>query len=193
MKLVLASSSPRRSALLKAIGYDFVVRVADVDETPLPDERAEALVLRLAQLKARTVPCGPGELVLAADTTVACDGEIMNKPEDNAEAARMLRRLSGRAHDVFTGVTLRCGGGEETFVERTVVWFAPLSDDDIAWYVASGEPLGKAGAYGIQGRASRFVTRIEGSYPNVVGLPTAQVAARLARHGAPALVPSTGL
>jgi septum formation protein len=95
----------------------------------------------------------------------------------------MLRRLSGRAHDVFTGVTLRHADGEETFVERTLVWFAPMSEDDIAWYVASGEPTGKAGAYGIQGKASRFVTRVDGSYPNVVGLPTAQVAARLSRYG----------
>lgn len=183
MKLILASSSPRRAALLTAAGIEFEVRVADVDETPRPDETAEALVARLAMLKARTVACGPGELILAADTTVACDGEIMNKPEDDAEAARMLRRLSGRAHDVFTGVTLRHSSGEETFVERTAVWFASLSEGDIAWYVASGEPAGKAGAYGIQGKASRFVTRVDGSYANVVGLPTAQVAERLARYG----------
>jgi septum formation protein len=104
----------------------------------------------------------------------------MNKPDDDAEASRMLRLLSGRAHEVFTGVTLRQGDREDTFVERTVVWFAPMTEQDIAWYVRSGEPLGKAGAYGIQGRASRFVTRVEGSYPNVVGLPTAQVAERLA-------------
>lgn len=193
MKLILASSSPRRSALLTAVGYEFEVRVADVDETPLPEESAEALVARLAELKARTVACGPDELVLAADTTVACDGTILNKPDDEVEAARMLRRLSGRAHDVFTGVTLRHAAGEETFVERTIVWFAPLSEEDIAWYVATGEPLGKAGAYGIQGRASRFVTRVEGSYPNVVGLPTAQVAQRLARLGrGTTLVPTTG-
>ena len=180
MKLILASSSPRRSALLAAAGFDFEVRVADVDETPLDDETADALVMRLARLKARTVASAPDEIVLAADTTVACDGEIMNKPEDEDEAARMLGRLSGRAHEVFTGVTLRQGEREDTFVERTVVWFANMSSADIAWYVASGEPLGKAGAYGIQGRASRFVTRVDGSYPNVVGLPTAQVAARLA-------------
>lgn len=180
MKLILASSSPRRSALLKAAGFDFEVRVAEVDETPLPGESADALVRRLAQLKARTVASAGHEVVLAADTTVTCDGEIMNKPEDAAEAARMLRVLAGRAHEVFTGVTLRRADREETFVERTRVWFAPMTEDDIAWYVATGEPLGKAGAYGIQGRASRFVTRVEGSYPNVVGLPTAQVAERLA-------------
>lgn len=186
MKLILASSSPRRSALLEAVGYAFDIRVADVDETPLPGETAAALVVRLAALKARTVLCAEGELVLAADTTVVCDDEIMNKPEDAAEAARMLRRLSGRSHEVFTGVTLRHLGGEESFVERTVVWFATLSDEDIAWYVASGEPVGKAGAYGIQGRASRFITRVDGSYPNVVGLPTAQVAKHLAKYLQPA-------
>jgi septum formation protein len=186
MKLILASSSPRRSALLAAVGYTFEIRVADVDETPLEAEAGEALVRRLAELKARTVPCGPDEIVLAADTTVVCDGAIMNKPEDNAEAAAMLRRLSGRDHDVFTGVTLRHVGGEETFVERTVVWFSPLTEDDIAWYVASGEPVGKAGGYGIQGLASRFVTRVEGSYPNVVGLPVAQVAKLLAKYVQPA-------
>jgi septum formation protein len=186
MKLILASSSPRRSALLAAVGYDFDVRVADVDETPLPGETAEALVRRLAEVKARAVACGADELILAADTTVACDDEIMNKPCDEAEAARMLRRLGGRAHEVFTGVTLRHAGGEETFVERTVVWFDTLSEAEIAWYVASGEPRGKAGAYGIQGRASRFVTRVEGSYTNVVGLPTAQVAKHLAKYVQPA-------
>jgi septum formation protein len=181
MKLILASSSPRRADLLAAAGYVFEIRVAEVDETPLPGETAAALVRRLAELKARTVARGPDELVLAADTTVACDGDIMNKPADEADAAGMLRRLGGRAHEVFTGVSLRHAGGAETFVERTVVWFDTLSDADIAWYVASGEPLGKAGAYGIQGRASRFVTRVEGSYSNVVGLPTAQVAKHLAK------------
>jgi septum formation protein len=181
MKLVLASSSPRRAALLAAAGYHFQIRVADVDETPRDGETAAALVERLARLKAATVACASDEIVLAADTTVACDGAIMNKPDDEREAARMLRELSGRAHEVFTGVTLRHYGGEETFVERTVVWFETLSEADIVWYVTSGEPLGKAGAYGIQGLASRFVTRVDGSYPNVVGLPTAQVAKRLAK------------
>ena len=165
---------------MKAAGFEFEVRVADVDETPLPGETAAALVARLARLKARTIAGASDEVILAADTTVACDGTILNKPDDDAEAARMLRRLAGRAHEVFTGVTLRHGAREDTFVERTVVWFAPLTEQDIAWYVATGEALGKAGAYGIQGRASRFVTRVEGSYPNVVGLPTAQVAERLA-------------
>ena len=181
MTLVLASSSPRRAALLAAAGFHFEVRVADVDETPRAGETAAALVERLARLKAATVLRGRGEIVLAADTTVACDGTIMNKPDDEIEASRMLRRLSGREHEVFTGVTLRHDEGEDTFVERTAVWFDAISEAEIAWYVASGEPLGKAGAYGIQGLASRFVTRVDGSYPNVVGLPIAQVARRLAK------------
>ncbi len=186
MKLILASASPRRAELLSLAGYTFEIRAADVDETPLPGEDALALVLRLARLKARTVELLDDEVVLAADTTVVCDGEILNKPAGEAGAADMLRRLSGRAHEVFTGVTIRSSGGEQTFAERTVVWFAELSESDIAWYVASGEPLGKAGAYGIQGRASRFVTRVEGSYTNVVGLPSAQVAKHLAEFRQPA-------
>ncbi len=186
MTLVLASASPRRADLLRAAGYTFTVRVLEVDETPRPGEPADALVQRLARLKAQAVPASPHEIVLAADTTVACDGVILNKPEDDRDAARMLRLLSGRAHEVFTGVALRQGDRDESFVERTAVWFGPLSDADIAWYVASGEAHGKAGGYGIQGLASRFVTRVEGSYPNVVGLPTAQVASRLALFEHPA-------
>ncbi|WP_396625713.1 Maf family protein [Luteitalea sp.] len=186
MRLILASSSPRRATLLTAVGYTFEVRVADVDETPHPGETGEALVRRLAEVKARAVACAPGELILAADTTVVCEGVILNKPEDEADAAAMLRRLSGRPHEVYTGVTLRHGGGEESLVERTTVWFASLSEEEIAWYVGSGEPLGKAGGYGIQGRASRFVTRVDGSYPNVVGLPVAQVAKLLAKYVQPA-------
>lgn len=186
MKLILASASPRRSALLEAAGYAFEVRVADVDETPLAGESAPDLVRRLSWMKAQAVTCGAGELILAADTTVVCDEEILNKPEDAADAARMLRRLSGRCHEVFTGVTVRGAQGAETIVVGTRVEFAPLGEADIAWYVASGEPMGKAGGYGIQGLASRFVTRVEGSYPNVVGLPVADVAKLLAKVAPPA-------
>ena len=182
MKLILASASPRRAALLEAAGYSFEVRVADVDETPQPDESGESLVARLSALKAQAVPCAIDEVVLAADTTVVCDGEILNKPEDAADATRMLRRLAGRVHEVYTGVTVRDRDGDDTVVVRTRVEFDPLTEAQIAWYVASGEPLGKAGAYGIQGLASRFVTRVEGSYPNVVGLPVAEVAKLLAKY-----------
>lgn len=182
MKLILASASPRRAALLEAAGYRFEVRVADVDETPLDGESGAALVARLSVLKAGAVSMREDELVLAADTTVVCDDSILNKPADADDAVRMLRQLSGRSHAVYTGVTLRAVDGIDTLVVRTRVQFAPLSEADIAWYVASGEPLGKAGAYGIQGLASRFVTRVAGSYPNVVGLPVAEVAKLLAKY-----------
>jgi len=182
MKLILASASPRRAALLDAAGYVFEVRAADVDETPLPAEAGASLVARLSKLKARSVRCAADEVVLAADTTVVCDDEVLNKPQDAADAARMLRRLAGRTHEVYTGVTLRHADAEESLVVRTTVEFMPLSEGEIAWYVASGEPLGKAGAYGIQGLASRFVTRVDGSYPNVVGLPVAEVAKLLAKY-----------
>jgi septum formation protein len=114
--------------------------------------------------------------VIGADTTVVVDGHILGKPRDDREAASMLARLSGRRHDVLTGVSVRCGGAELSRVEATAVWFATLTGDDIDWYVASGEGLDKAGAYAIQGLASRFIPRIEGSYANVVGLPVATVA-----------------
>lgn len=180
MRLVLASASPRRADLLRDAGYAFEVRVAAVDETPHPGEEAADLVARLSSTKAIAIAATAEETVLAADTTVVCDGEVLNKPVDAAHAARMLRLLSGRAHEVLTGVTVRKAGEQHAAVERTTVWFAPLTEHDIAWYLASGEPLDKAGAYGIQGLASRFVTRIDGSYANVVGLPTARVATLLA-------------
>jgi septum formation protein len=176
MRLILASASPRRAELLSAAGFAFHVRPVDVDETPLPGEEAARYVLRLAVLKARTCEsAGADEVILAADTTVVADGEIMAKPADDADARRMLRLLSGREHEVLTGVALRRGAGTVSGVESTGVRFLPLSEAEIAWYVASGQPADKAGAYGIQGLASRFIDRVEGSYPNVVGLPTSRV------------------
>ncbi|MGI8672438.1 MAG: Maf family protein [Luteitalea sp.] len=183
MRLILASASPRRADLLRAAGYAFEVRIADLDETPGLTETADQLVTRLSLAKARAIDAGPDDVVIAADTTVVCNDVILNKPVDAADARRMLRLLSGRAHDVLTGVTIRRGAQTRTAVERTRVWFAPLREQELEWYVASGEPVGKAGAYAIQGLASRFVTRIDGSYPNVVGLPTARVAALLALLG----------
>jgi len=175
MRLILASQSPRRAELLTAAGYDFDVMPAQVDETLHDGESAEAYVRRVAELKARAVQArSHGRPILAADTVVVVDGRILGKPADESDAGQMLRLLSGRRHDVLTAVAY-CGGDEEAGVtvevERTTVEFEPLSDEDIAWYVASGEPMDKAGAYGIQGLASRFVSRIEGSYSNVVGLP----------------------
>jgi septum formation protein len=174
--LVLASSSPRRAALLEAAGIRFRADAADVDETPLSGETPEACVVRLALAKARqAVRRNPGSLVLAADTTVVIDGRMLGKPMDPSDAANMLRLLAGRTHDVLTGVALACDDRERYDLARTAVQFVPLSADDVAWYVATDEPLGKAGAYAIQGLASRYVDRIEGSYSNVVGLPLSMV------------------
>ena len=176
MRLLLASASPRRAELLNAAGYEFDVQPANVDESVHAREAPEDYVTRVAEAKASAVaPRADGRVVLAADTAVVVDGTILGKPADQADAARMLRLLSGRRHDVLTAVALP----GITAVDRTTVEFAPLTDTQIEWYVASGEPLDKAGAYAIQGLASRFVTRIEGSYSNVVGLPVALVSALL--------------
>ena len=180
--LVLASASPRRRELLAAAGIPVIVHAAEVDETPHPGEEARAYVLRLAEAKARAAASGaprPDLPLLAADTTVVLDGELLGKPADDAEAAAMLRRLSGRGHEVWTGLCLlwpAAASGERPLAlaaDCTRVWFAPLDREEIAAYVASGEPRGKAGAYAIQGRAGQFIPRIEGSYSNVVGLPLA--------------------
>jgi len=177
---VLASRSPRRSELLAAAGIPFEVLAADVDETPHAAEDPAAYVERLAIAKARAVlALCPGARVLGADTTVTIDGEILGKPVDEADARRMLRLLSGRAHDVHTGVALVSASGVRSAVDATRVWLDVMTDEDISWYVATGEPVDRAGAYAIQGLASRFVTRIEGSYSNVVGLPVALVSSIL--------------
>jgi septum formation protein len=178
--LVLASASPRRRELLANAGIPFVVRSAhEVDETPLPGEGAEDYVQRLAEAKAMAVDAAPGEIVLGADTVVVLEAALLAKPEDDADAARMLKALSGRRHEVVTGICLRSGGRLVRDRGVTQVWFAPLSPAEIAAYVASGEPRDKAGAYAIQGIASRFAVRIEGEYSNVVGLPVALVWRRL--------------
>jgi septum formation protein len=173
LKLVLASRSPRRAELLKAAGFEFTIRAADVDETPYDGEDPFVYAVRLAMDKADAVAVNDGEIVLAADTTVVLDGQIMGKPKDAADATRMLRALSGKRHEVITAICLKRGDDVQTDIASTAVWFAPLSDTEIADYVASGEPMDKAGAYGIQGLASKFIDRIEGSYTNVVGLPVA--------------------
>ena len=155
---------------------------ADIDETPRAGEAPDAYVERLAIDKARAVlALRPGAQVLGADTTVTIDEEILGKPVDDADATRMLRLLSGRAHLVHTGVALVSAGGIQSAVDTTRVWFAPMTDEDIAWYVATGEPVDRAGAYAIQGFASRFIPRIEGSYSNVVGLPVSLVSSILRR------------
>jgi septum formation protein len=180
--LVLASASPRRVQLLRDAGFSFDVAPQSVDEAIRPGESAEAYVRRVAWEKVRSVSRKSGTIVIGADTTVVIDGLILGKPEGSGEAVHMLKRLSGRTHEVLTGVVV---AGDEVLEEvaRTTVRFLPLSEEDIAWYVGSGEPDGKAGAYAIQGLASRFVDRIEGSYTNVVGLPIALVARMLRQFG----------
>lgn len=175
-RLLLASASPRRAELLRAAGFAFDVQPAHADETVHPGESPDAYVRRVAEAKARTVlPAAGPRLVLAADTTVVVDGDIFGKPENRDDAVRMLRALRNRRHEVMTAVTLAAPARVVTRVETTAVDFAPLSEREIEWYVASGEPVDRAGAYAVQGLASRFVTRVEGSYSNVVGLPVALV------------------
>jgi nucleoside triphosphate pyrophosphatase len=171
--LVLASGSPRRRELLAQLGLTFAVVAPDVDETPRPGERPGELVRRLAAAKAAAVD---GDPVLAADTTVEVDGEILGKPLDADDARRMLRRLSGRSHRVHTGVAVRAGERLGLDVVTTIVTFVPLQPAVIEWYVGTGEPLDKAGAYAIQGHGGAFVEHVRGSVSNVVGLPLTSVA-----------------
>jgi septum formation protein len=195
--LVLASASPRRSELLTQAGYRFRVHPAHISEDPLPGEDPIAYVTRLAREKAEAVyleltreltasdsqelsrDSESGLAVLGADTTVTLDNMILGKPADAADAARMLRLLSGRTHRVMTGVAVVTAENVEVAAEVTAVRFLTLSDAEIADYVASGEPMDKAGAYAIQGRAARWIPRIEGCYFNVVGLPLALVSSML--------------
>jgi septum formation protein len=180
---MLASASPRRAELLHAAGFTFGVDAADLDETPREGELPADCVRRLAEAKARAVAVRhPDAMVLGADTTVVAGGEMLAKPADAAEAAAMLQRLQGRSHEVLTGVALVCGPWARVAVASTTVWFAPMNAAEIAAYVATGEPMDKAGAYGVQGVASRYVTRLDGSYTNVVGLPVALVHALLAEY-----------
>lgn len=180
LALILASASPRRAELLSAAGLPFTARPVDVDEQPREGETPRDYVVRVATDKSRACLVPPDAVVLAADTAVIAGARILGKPADAADAARMLRQLSGRAHLVLTGVVLRRGEREIAAVESTAVTFAPLTEEDIAWYVGTGEPFDKAGGYAVQGLASRFVDRIDGSYSNVVGLPVATVCRLLA-------------
>ena len=172
MPLILASASPRRAELLRNAGIAFSVDPAHVPEQPLENEPPQEYAKRLAREKARAVLARhPKDAVLGADTIVVIGGRVLEKPLDTDDAARMLRALSGRTHEVITGVCLAAAGFERTQAESTRVTFAELSDQEIAGYVATGEPMDKAGAYAIQGIASRWAVRIEGCYFNVVGLP----------------------
>jgi septum formation protein len=186
-KLILASASPRRAEILRAAGFSFTVMSSAVDETPIPGESAHDLVQRLADVKAELVAAravGPA-LVIAADTAVLIDGEILGKPRTTEDARQMLAKLSGHVHDVVTGVTVvRLPDAEHrSFVETTHVHFVQLTPEDLAIYLATGEPFDKAGAYAIQGYAARYIPRIEGCYYNVVGLPLARLCHSLAELG----------
>jgi len=187
MKLILASASERRAEILHDAGFSFSVMSSAIDETPYPSEAAHDLVQRLAFAKAELVAAravGPA-IVIGADTEVTLDGHIFGKPRSTEDARHMLEKLSGRAHAVVTGVALiRLPDAERiTFVDSTLVHFAPLTEEDITRYLATGEPHDKAGGYAIQGRAGRFIPRIEGCYFNVVGLPLARLQHALTELG----------
>lgn len=179
-KLILASGSPRRRELLEQAGVPFTVAPANADESVPSGFTPEQAVMELARRKVLEANQEhPGELILAADTLVALDGETFGKPADEKEAAEMLRRFSGRAHEVFTGVAIKYGERETVFFERTQVMLYELDEREIEEYIQTGEPMDKAGAYGIQGRGCLFVRRLEGDYFNVVGLPVARVCREL--------------
>ena len=183
-ELVLASSSPRRAELLRNAGIPFALCAVDVTEARRPQEWPEDFVRRVAEEKAAAAfTRQPGKFVLAADTVVIVEGQMLGKPTGAPDATRMLRLLSGGSHLVTTGVCLRGPGVEDTRAETTTVSFSPLTDEEIAEYIATGEPMDKAGAYGIQGIASRWVTHLEGCYFNVVGLPLARLYALLRELG----------
>lgn len=175
MKLVLASKSPRRSEILKTAGIDFTVRVADADETIPDGTKPSDAVVFLAARKAMAVERADDELVLGADTVVVLDNKILGKPKDRDDAYNMIKSLSGRVHSVFTGVCAIGNGVSVTFAEETKVEFLPLTDEEISAYIDTDEPYDKAGAYGIQGLASKFIRGIEGEYFNVVGLPISRI------------------
>lgn len=180
--LILASKSPRRQEILRNAGIPFVVRAPDVEEVRFAGESPESYVRRLAVQKAGAVDREPGDIVLGADTVVVAGGEVLEKPVDTADAERMLRLLSGRRHEVLTGICLLGGGLELSDLAITQVRFHTLSAAEIAAYAASGEPADKAGAYAIQGLASKFIQGIDGCYFNVVGLPIALVYQHLRRR-----------
>ena len=187
VRVVLASGSPRRLDLLRRIGIEPDVRPADVDEAPLPGESPQDLVGRLARLKAEAAEASPDDLLVAADTVVVLDGRILGKPAGRADARSMLASLSGVSHTVVTGVHVGHRGRTADAVEETTVVFRQLSDHEVDAYVATGEPLDKAGAYGIQGAGGMFVESITGSDTNVVGLPLATVVRLAAAVGVAAL------
>lgn len=175
MQLILASASPRRKELMGLYRVPFVIRAADIDETMDPGAEPAGEVGRVSRLKALAIPREPGDVVVAADTIVVCGGRVLGKPHSQEEAVEMLTMLSGKKHQVMTGVTVLTDAGEETFTEITEIHFRPLSRREIDRYVATGEPMDKAGAYGIQGGAALFCSGMTGDYYNVMGLPVCRL------------------
>jgi septum formation protein len=190
MNLILASQSPRRKELLGLFHIPFTVRVADIDETMDPNRAPYSEVARVSRLKALAVPREADDVVVAADTIVVCEGNVLGKPHDAAEAKEMLRLLSGRDHQVMTGMTVLRGDNAAVVTEVTDLHFRVLTDKEIDAYIASGEPMDKAGAYGIQGGAALFCQRLEGDYYNVMGLPVCRLT-QILRELAPELMGDT--
>lgn len=185
MSIILASSSPRRKELMERMGLEFIIRTAQHDETMNPDGDPADEVADVSRRKAYAVQplCTADDIIVAADTVVVCDGLIMGKPHDFEDAVNMLRRLSGREHQVMTGLTVSCGNRTETKTVITAVRFRPMSDAEIRAYVATGEPMDKAGAYGVQGLAAMFIEGLDGDFYNVMGLPVCTLAAMLRGYG----------
>ncbi len=175
MQYILASQSPRRKALMELFHIPFTVRVADIDETMDSQKSPCEEVARVSSLKALAVPRKTEDVVIAADTIVVCRGQVLGKPANPQDAARMLRLLSGEKHQVMTGLTVLRGDCRQTHTEITDIYFRHLSEEEIQAYIQTGEPMDKAGAYGIQGGAALFVSRLEGDYYNVMGLPVCRL------------------
>ena len=190
MQLILASQSPRRKELMGLFHIPFEIRVADIDETMDPEKTPFDEVARVSRAKAEAVPHGPDDVVVAADTVVVCDGQVLGKPKDPADAERMLCLLSGRDHQVMTGLTVLRGSNCITCTEVTDIHFRPLTGGEIARYIRSGEPMDKAGAYGIQGGAALFAEKMVGDYYNVMGLPVCRLD-RILKTVAPELMEET--
>ena len=190
MQIILASASPRRRELMGLYGVPFTIRAADIDETMDPGKPPFDEVARVSRCKALAVSREPEDVVVAADTIVVCQGEVLGKPRDKEDAARMLRLLSGSTHQVMTGCTVLQGSRAETFTQVTQLHFRPLSEKEIHRYIATGEPMDKAGAYGIQGGAALFCERIVGDYYNVMGLPLCRLGQGL-RKIAPEIMEDT--
>ncbi len=175
MNIILASQSPRRKELMGLFHIPFTIRVADIDETMDPSLPPAEEVARVSRLKAEAVLREPEDIVIAADTIVVCDGSVLGKPKDETHARQMLTMLSGKAHQVMTGLTVLRGDKCICCTQITDVYFRDLTQDEILSYIATGEPMDKAGAYGIQGLAALFVERVEGDYCNVIGLPVCRL------------------